>query len=29
MIVGSTASTTDLSNLFANLNGANGYNGGL
>jgi hypothetical protein len=29
MIVGSTASTSDFTNLFANMNGANGYNGAL
>jgi hypothetical protein len=29
MIVGSTASTSDFTNLFANMNGANGYNGNL
>jgi hypothetical protein len=29
MIVGSTASGSDFGNLFNNMNGANGYNGGL
>jgi hypothetical protein len=29
MIVGSTASTGDFTNLFNNMNGANGYNGAL